>query len=307
MALQTTIQTMAVFFLLLAAGFAAGKIGVIKREFMGQLGQIITNIFLPAMIFYNTATMVTIDLLKDNLILIPLSVVMYLVLALAAFALAKIMRLPHDKDRVFQFAFIFGNTGFVGFPLLNTVFPGTGVLFMCLFSIVDQAAFWTYGVWLATARGRQRERFSPRSIVSPNIVAIVLSLAFAASGLTLPGILDSALGSISHGTTPLCMLFLGAMACFSNLCGAFKRPEAYVGVTIKMVLLPIAAALLLRVVGFSEEVAGCAALYAALPVMTVVPMVVAQHGNEGEYATGIAVVTFIACVATIPLVAWLVL
>ena len=138
MAFQVTLETMIVFFVLLALGFFAGKKNIIKSEGMGQLGMMITKIFLPVLIFYSTITSVTLDLASENLILIPVSIAVYAVLIVVTLLAAKIMRIEPDKDRIFQFAFIFGNTGFVGFPLLSAVFPGTGILFMCMFSIVDQ-------------------------------------------------------------------------------------------------------------------------------------------------------------------------
>lgn len=307
MELQVALQTMTTFFLLLAVGFAAGKLGVIKGELMGQLGQIVTKLFLPAMIFYMTATTVTVELMAANIILIPAAAAVYALLALATFVLAKLLRLPADKDRVFQFCFIFGNTGFVGFPLLSTVFPETGIVFMCLFTIVDQLVFWTYGIWLSTARGSQAGGFNMRVLLSPNVLAIAASLIWVATGLSLPLQLDSALGAISRATSPLCMLYLGAMICFSKLGGILRRPELYVGIAVKMVALPLAACSLAAAAGLAPELAGCVALYVALPVMTVVPMICAQNGSEGPYATGVAVVTFVACVLTIPLVAYLVL
>lgn len=305
MAFQVTIETMIVFFALLALGFFAGKRGIIKGDYLGQMGNMITKIFLPVLIFYSTTTTVTMDLIKENIILFPLSIAVYAVLAVVALALAKIMHLEHDKDRIFQFAFIFGNTGFVGFPLLSAVFPGTGVLFMCMFAVIDQIMFWTYGIWLSTARDRQAAGFNPKMLLSPNIIAIVLALLYVASGLPLPDILDNILGTITKATTPLCMIFLGGMVCFNKLGSTIKRPEVYVGIVVKMVLLPLAAGFAAEAVGLSPELVGCTALYVALPVMTVVPMISAQNGNEGPYATGIAVVTFVACVLTIPLVAFL--
>ncbi|MGN0959494.1 MAG: hypothetical protein ACI4OC_01980, partial [Coriobacteriales bacterium] len=95
--------------------------------------------------------------------------------------------------------------------------------------------------------------------------------------------------------------------CFSKLGGILRRPELYVGIAVKMVALPLAACSLAAAAGLAPELAGCVALYVALPVMTVVPMICAQNGSEGPYATGVAVVTFVACVLTIPLVAYLVL
>ena len=307
MAFQVTLETMIVFFVLLALGFFAGKKNIIKSEGMGQLGMMITKIFLPVLIFYSTITSVTLDLASENLILIPVSIAVYAVLIVVTLLAAKIMRIEPDKDRIFQFAFIFGNTGFVGFPLLSAVFPGTGILFMCMFSIVDQLVFWTYGVWLATARDRQAAGFNPKALLSPNIIAIVLAMIVALSGLQLPAIALTILGTICRATTPLCMIYLGAMICFSKLGNTLKRFEIYLGIVIKMVLLPIGAGMLATAVGLSPEISGCIALYIALPVMTVVPMISAQNGNEGAYATGIAVVTFVACVLTIPLVALFVL
>lgn len=42
-------------------------------------------------------------------------------------------------------------------------------------------------------------------------------------------------------------------------------------------------------------------------ILAVVPMIASINGHEGDYATGIPVVSFIACVVTIPLVAYVVL
>jgi len=274
---------------------------------MGNFAQLITKVFLPCMIFYMMVTSVTVQLLVDNMWLVLACAVAYIALALAAFVAAKAMCLPHDKDRVFQFAFIFGNTGFVGFPLLTAVFPGTGILFMCLLTIIDQPVFWTYGIWLSTARGRKAAAFNPRILLSPNIIAILIALVWVTAGLPLPGVLDTVLGSVAHATSPLCMMYLGAMICFTPLGDTLKRPELYVYIVVKMVLLAIAAGLASKALGMAPDVAGCIALFVALPVMTVVPMIASQNGDEGPYATGIAVASFVACIATIPLVAFVVL
>lgn len=307
MAFWATVETMALFFILLAIGFLTAKIGIIKKEGMGQLSQLITKVFLPTLIFSMTTTSVTLDLVRDNAILLPLSMGVYATLAAVALAIAKILRVEHDRDRVFQFAFIFGNTGFVGFPLLTAVFHETGTLFMCMFSVVDQVLFWTYGIWLSTARGRQGAGFNVKMFASPNIIAIILALIVALSGLTLPDLVSSALSTVSRATTPMCMLFLGAMICFNKVGQTLKRPDSYALIVVKMVALPIMASLCASALGLSADIIGCMVLYIALPVMTVVPMVSAQNGSEGPYATGLAVMTFVACVITIPVVAFVAL
>lgn len=115
-------------------------------------------------------------MVEDNAGVILFSAIFYASITVVTFLIAKAMRIRPDHDRVFMFCFIFGNTGFVGMPLLSALFPDTGLLYMALFSIVDQAVFWTFGIWLATARDRMMH-FNLKSFLTPNIVALVLALA----------------------------------------------------------------------------------------------------------------------------------
>ena len=103
------------------------------------------------------------------------------------------------------------------------------------------------------------------------------------------------------------MIYLGALAGFSNSLSVLKRPELYVGIVVKMVLLPVLAGKLLLLTALPTELVTVFVLIMALPVMTVVPMVATQNGNEGEYASGTLEVTLVASVFTMPLVAFLVL
>ena len=118
--------------------------------------------------------------------------------------------------------------------------------------------------------------------------------------------LQLGLSTVSSATTGMCMLYLGALASFSRVLPVLKRPELYVGIVVKMVVLPLVAARLIAMAGiFPGQMVLALAIIMALPVMTVVPMVVANNGKEYEYATGITVVTFVASIVTIPLVVFL--
>ena len=301
------LNQMVIFFLVFAVGFIASRTGVIAQEGMPPLAKLATKMLLPAMIVYSTCANCTSDMILRNGGMILLAAAFYAVISLVVFLMAKAMRLEHDKDRVFQFCFIFGNTGFVGIPLLASVLPGAGLVYMMMFTIVDQLVFWTYGVWLSTARGRTADGFSPRQLLNPNIIALVIALAILFLHIPVPDIIMSGLGTISAATPGVCMVYLGALAGFSDVRPVLKRPELYAGIVVKMVALPVAAAKVLLAVGaFPDQMVLGLAVIMALPVMTVVPMVAATNGGEGEYATGITVVTLVASIVAIPLVAFLI-
>lgn len=309
MVFQVTLSHMIVFFLVFAVGFAASRLKVIKEDALPALAQIITKILLPCMIFYSTYANCKRETIIGNWEMALLAALFYAVISLLMFVIAKLMRIEHDKDRVFQLCFIFGNTGFVGVPLLAAVFPDAGLVYMMMFSIVDQVVFWTYGIWLSTERCHDHGHIhvNLRSFVSPNTVSIVLALIFVMAEVPIFEPLQLGLSTVSSAATGMCMLYLGALASFSRALPILKRPELYVGIVVKMIVLPVAVGHLIAMTGiFPGQMVLALAIIMALPVMTVVPMVVANNGKEYEYATGITVVTLVASIVTIPLVVFLV-
>ena len=301
-AFSVTLYRMVIFFLILAVGFVAGKKGVFTRESLPQFAQVITKIMLPVLIFQMTYSSASAEALAGGLPVLVFSVAFYALLAAVLFALAKLMRLPGDRDKVFTFCFLFGNTGFVGIPLLAALYPETGMLYMAIFTIVDQAIFWTFGIWLATARNRQTAKFSPRSLVTPNTVALALALLMAVLEVPLPNVVSDTLGTIANATSAMCMMYLGAMLCFSEWAQALKCKELYVGIGVKMLVIPVIIGHVLMLFGLPEDMMVSLVLIASLPVMTVVPMIAKAHGDEGDYAAGVTVVTLVVAVASIPLV-----
>lgn len=304
MAFQVTLHQMIVFFLVLAVGFAAGKTHIIEKDYLPNFAKLITSVFLPIMIFAYTRSGSTRDALLANWPIIVFSIVWYAGITAIMYGLAKLMRLPHDRDRVFAFCFIFGNTGFVGMPLLAALYPEGGLLYMGLFSLADVAYFWTGGLFWATARDREFT-VSIKGFLTPNVIAVALAFAFILLDLPLPGVIDDTLMTIAGATGACCMIYLGALLCFSQWTDALRCKELYVGVLVKMILVPLVGGKILFALGWPVDAATSMVVIMSLPVMTVVPMIATQRGNEGDYAAGITMATIIASVVTIPLVQFL--
>ena len=69
---------------------------------------------------------------------------MYLALAVLFKILAKALGLKEERGKAFQALFVFGNIGFIGIPLIQTLYQGEGMIYAALFSMVDQLTLWTY-------------------------------------------------------------------------------------------------------------------------------------------------------------------
>lgn len=319
--IEASLHQMIVFSIILGVGFVAAKLEVIKQPLMGGISQIVTKVLFPATIFYTTYVGATRQSIVDNVAMAGLAVGFYALITVVMWLLARAIRLGGDRGRVFQLCFVFGNTGFVGMPLILALFPQTGLVYMALFTLVDQLYFWSYGVYLSTAQEphahtdgtecgvehvAEHHRFEWRNLISPNTVAIAVVFVVVLVGLPVPEVALSSLETLSNATSALSMMYLGALIRFSGSFSVLKRPELYVGITVKMILVPtIVGKLLLLSGAFPVEMLECFVVLMSLPTMTMVPILANENGHEGDYASGVTVVTLLASLATIPLVALL--
>lgn len=95
---------MFVFFLVFAVGFAASKLRVIRENSLPTFAQVITKVLLPCMIFYSTYANCKRETIIGNWEMVLLAATFYAIISLLMFVIAKLMRIEHDKDKVFQLA-----------------------------------------------------------------------------------------------------------------------------------------------------------------------------------------------------------
>jgi len=295
------VHQMILFFSILLVGNVAAKQGVIQENYLPDFAKLVTKILLPVMYFYMTYAGTTRQMVLDNVAIIGLAALFYVTICSVTWLLAKGLRPTGDKAKVFQFAFIFGNTGFVGAPLLIALFPKGGFLYLALFSIVDQLLFWTYGIYLATASDK-KAKITLKSFENPNIVAIALAFVFIMIGIKLPTVVDDTLQTIKNAVGAMAMIYLGALIFYSDWKTAFKTKDMYFGIVVKMIVLPILLGKLLLMTSLPNDMIWSMIILMSLPTMTVVPMIAKMHGHEGAYAAGIMAATLAISIVTIPLV-----
>lgn len=286
------------FFLMLIIGCCAAKAGIIRREALVDLSRLVTRLLLPMSAFYSIFYGNHQEQFAEGLPVLLFTGLFYLTLCGIFALLAKRLRLQKARCRVYQALFIFGNTGFVGMPLLQNLYPGKGMVYMALFTVIDQLLLWTYGLWL-TDGGRQR--FSLRNFANPNIIAIVLAVTLVLMNVSMPHVLLSTVQVMGQASTAVCMVYLGAMFFYSDWKPALRKKEVYLGIVVKMICVPLIVWVLLSALHVSRAMLESLVILSALPTMTVIPML-AQNSGEGEYAIGAALMTLAACLLTIPIV-----
>lgn len=297
---QIVIQQIGLFVIYMIMGVLLVKTKVLNERGIAGVSAVVIKLALPLLIFTNTLHGVTRTVLFQTWPLLVLAALLYgLLLALGTVA-ASLFHLQAPRRQVFEAVSLFGNVGFMGIPILTSLFPSRGMLYVAVFSIVDQLMLWTVGIKLTSG-----ERFNWHKLISPATVGIALALLMILVGVQLPPYLDGALSKVGATATPLALIYLGAVFAGLQIRRYLKCRELYGLVLYKMLILPLLIFMALQFVPIPASMRFTLMVLTGMPAMSAIVMLAKHAGSDGDYAVGAVFVTTIAAIFTLPIICWI--
>ena len=294
-----------IFLILICVGILTVKLKIFDAHALAAISKMVIQISLPSYIFINAVNSATRQSLMNSLVVVPIGIALYIILVAVSVLIEKGFHLQGNRKRVFRASLIFGNIGFMGIPLASAVYPDTALLYVSVFTIVDQLFFWTYGVLLTKPASDEKEKFSPanlKNLLSPPLVAIVLAIIFIVAGIRIPAVISSSLTVIGNTSMPLALIYIGGALFTSDIRPVLRCGELYGGIIVKMTALPVLCYVVMCMLGISSDMAGTLAFLVALPGIEMVPMLAKTSGSDGDYAVCAIMLTTVASLITLPVV-----
>ena len=115
------INIMLILLVIVIVGYVAGKLGYMGGDFDRRLSNIIIDITCPALILSSTMG----GTLPNRELILPLlgiSILTYLLLTVVAFSLPRIITNRNENHGSIGFSLMFGNVGFIGYPIVGAIF-----------------------------------------------------------------------------------------------------------------------------------------------------------------------------------------
>ena len=111
-------------------GWCISKLGFMKAEFERELSHLLLQVALPCLVLSSAlGDDVQLPSVADTFSLMGLSVVMYVVAIVIAFVVTAALRVPKGTECSYRFAVLFGNAGFIGFPVVQAVLGKQALLY----------------------------------------------------------------------------------------------------------------------------------------------------------------------------------
>ncbi len=293
---------MMTLFALVIVGFVAGKLGYLGGDFDRQLSRLVINITCPALILSSAMT----GQLPDRRYILPLlaiSVITYVVLTAVAFLLPRYLTRQQQDEGVVGFALMFGNVGFMGYPVVASIFGHEAVFYAAVLNVVNTFAVFTIGTVLITGRSEVgSERFSKKVLYSTPMLAAYLTMAIVALEIdNIPAFVSQPLTMLGNITVPAALLIIGSSMSQLSLRTMLGNRTVYLTTLFRLIILPVAVYYLTSLLGFSDFVVNINTLVIAMPVATYGTILCLKYGRDTTVITEVTFITTLLSMLTIPL------
>jgi len=213
---------------------------------------------------------------------------------------------PSSAIGVLMLVVPIGNTSFMGVPIINAFFGERGLRHLIVYDqLGTMLIFATYGSLILASYGNEGavslRRTAARALLFPPSVALASGLLLLpwSYPLLLVQILHSAAGTL----TPLVMTAIGFQLNF-RLTPALRGPLCF-GLVIKLVLAPLAALAICRLLGLHGEAVDVSIIEAGMPPMVTAGALAVVAGMDAELSTSLVGLGLLLAFGTLPLLYWL--
>ncbi|MGP3778410.1 AEC family transporter [Halanaerobium saccharolyticum] len=301
---QVVITQIISLFLLIAVGYFLRRSKHLDQKETGAISKLLLDLILPAMLISSLQINITAKMLGDFFDLFLYWIAFYLILIVLASIITKFFPISKDKKLVLKFFLIFGNVGYMGLPVIDVIFPENGIFFGSIGVVVFNIFLWTYGTSLFL-RDNQNKKINLRDIFNNGVIAIIIGLFLMLTGLKLPTAVMTAVDMLAEATFPLSMLVIGSGLAQIKISGIFKDLNIIAYSTLKLLLIPAAALLILNFFNIEDPIRTILVLQIAMPAAA--NGVIFAERYEGNYifaAESLFLSTLMAALS-IPLISFL--
>ena len=303
-------QVMLTLFAIVVVGYIAGKWGYMGGTFDKKLSKVVIDITCPALILSSAMT----GELPDRRYILPLlgiSVLTYVLLTGVALLLPRFLTKKKDDEGVIGFAIMFGNVGFMGYPIVASIFGHEAVFYAAVLNVVNTFTVFTIGTMLVVGKNQEstveekemsRKKMLRKVLYSTPMLSAYLTMLIVALEIKdIPEFISQPLTMIGNITVPAALLIIGSSMSQLPLRALLGNGTIYATTLMRLAILPVGIHYLMTLLGFSSFVVGINTVVIAMPVATYGTILCLRHGKDTTLITEVTFITTLLAMISIPL------
>lgn len=285
-------------------GYICRKVRILDDTLGAGLTALLVKVTLPCTVFMSLMRPFSRTLLWESLATFALSAAVFLCGGLLGALLARLCKAGADERRVWIFALIFANVGYMGFPVSQAVFGDAGMIYTSMANAAFNLLAFTLGIKLFAPHA-SGANFKRLILFNPALIATAAGFVCFVTGLRLPGAVENGVSMIGGMTTPVSMLLVGSILAKSSVRSLFSDWRTLPVIAVRLGVVPVTAYFVLRLFVPNPVMLGVIVALSAMPVASLTVIFAEQYRGNTALASKLVALSTLLCVVTVPLVSLL--
>ena len=294
------LEVMVVLFIIVILGYVACKLGYMGDKFDKKLSSIVVDITCPLLVLSSVMG----DELPDRTLILPLlgvGFLTYILLLVFGFWVPRLITKNHDDQGMIGFALMFANVGFIGYPIVSSIFGPHAVFYAALLNMPNTFFIFTAGVMLINGEYSLKQ-FNPKVLVSPAMLGAFLAAIIVALGIHTPDIIARPVTMVGNITVPAALMIIGSSMAKLPIREIIGSPKVYITALLRLTIVPLSIYFLFKACEVSDLVNNINTVVIAMPVASFGTMFCLKYGRNPSLITETTFITTLGSIITIPLI-----
>ena len=297
------LNSLAMIFIMIVPGFVLKKKKIINETQTKGISSLIVNVTWPCLVIDAMQLKFSKEILNDCIYTFFILIIIFVLAFIFSILVVKLCKLEKSKSGILAFMFIFGNTGFIGLPVINALYGKTAAFYASIIEMVNDILIFTVGIMLIQYSAGTKTKMDLKGLLSPGIFGVVVGFTLFMTNTQLPGFLGDTVQIIGSATTPLSMIVIGSQLAELKI-KELISVEISMMTIFKLLVIPLLSILLIRIIlGNSSLLSTVIILDFAMPVGACITIFSQQYDADVDFATKGVLVSTLFCLLTVPVFA----
>ena len=294
------LEVMVMLFTMVILGYAACKLGYMGDKFDKKLSSIVVDITCPLLVLSSVMG----DEMPDRSLILPLvgvGFLTYIILLVFGFWVPRFISKNHDDQGMIGFSLMFANVGFIGYPIVASIFGPKAVFYAALLNVPNTFFIFTAGVMLVKGEYSIRQ-FNPKVLLSPALIGAFIAALLVAFGVHTPEMIARPITMVGNITVPAALMIIGSSMARLPLREIIGSGKVYATSFLRLVIVPLSVYFLFRLCGVNTLINNINTVVIAMPLASFGTMFCMKYGRNPSLMTEATFITTLFSIITIPLI-----
>ena len=306
MDIQLLIQLMIKFFILMSVGYLLYCIKIMDSDFNKKLTNFVLKVSMPCMVLSSVFSSSEDRDLGKVLFVFLVAIIMYALLPVIGMLIAKIIGCKVENRGIYVFMTIFTNTGFMGFPVIESIIGSEALFYAAIFNLIFNVMLFTVGVKAINYPEKSGQKTDiVKILLHPGVMSAIIAIVIYFTGIELPSVISGSITQIGDLTPTLAMLLMGASLAKVPIKNVFNEARIYVFIILKQIALPLLSWVVIKNFISDPIIQLVTLTMISLPIANSVVMFTIEYDKDEELAAKNVFLSTVASIVLLPLVLYL--